>query len=139
MDKKLLFSIKESELKTLLQVKYCKAQDNIRPTLKGMCFNANNGQLETCCLDGYRVSKRVLENIQINDSVNFVLDNESILKLYKTSQKNNNIVNIYMLNGYIEFEFINEIINCTLIDCNYINYNQINFIYNVLEQQRYYR
>lgn len=129
MSKNLLFTTTEKELKYLLETRYCMAKrDEIRPVITGMYFTTKDtNKLEVCALDGYRLSKRVLENVKYNTQFNFILTRDSMMKLYKTAKSNKNIVNMYDVDREIQFEFTgqNKQIECSTIKDTYIQYNNI--------------
>ena len=129
MSKNLLFTITEKELRYLLEVRYCMAKKKeIRPVITGMYFTTkDSNKIEVCALDGYRLSKRVLDNVKYNNQFNFILTRDSIMKLYKTTKSNKNIVNVYYVDQEIQFEFVNQNkqIECSTIKDNYIQYNHI--------------
>lgn len=113
------FTVSQKELLRMLEVSYCKAKDETRPILKGICFNKN----ETCSLDGHRMSVRKSE--QYNNESNFIVNGESIDILKSLLKKNDNIVNISVYEKNVIFKFEDIELNCKLLEGKFINYKSL--------------
>lgn len=116
-----LFTTAEKELHRLLEVKYAMAQDDVRPILKGVCFNKN----ETCALDGLRMSVR---KGSYDSSAVFVL-NKSTVELLNSllDSKSDEEVSIYgdeKLEN-IKFEFRGIEVRGKTLSGEFINYKAI--------------
>jgi DNA polymerase III subunit beta len=113
------FTVTQKELLRMLEVSYCKAKDETRPILKGICFNNN----ETCSLDGYRMSVRKSE--LYNNESEFVVNGESIDILKSLLKKNDNIVNISVYEKNVIFNFDDTELTCKLLEGEFINYKSL--------------
>jgi DNA polymerase III subunit beta len=110
------FTVTQKELLRMLEVSYCKAKDETRPILGGICFNKN----ETCALDGYRMSVR--KSDLYNNESEFVVNGESIDILKSLLKKNDNIVNVSVYEKNVIFNFDDTELNCRLLKGKFINY-----------------
>lgn len=126
MDKDLLFSLTERELKNMLESKYAVAPSKEkRKILQCLNFNGDNNKLTTCGVDGFRLSRRVM-CIQSEKKFNFSITRESLLNLHKIVKKNNNMVNVYYTDdNKVNFQFIDKKVICDLFCGDFIKYNNI--------------
>ena len=113
------FTVSQKELLRMLEVSYCKAKDETRPILKGICFNNN----ETCSLDGYRMSVRKSE--LYNNESEFVVNGDSIDILKSLLKKNDNIVNVSVYEKNVIFNFDDTELTCKLLEGKFINYKSL--------------
>lgn len=113
------FKVSQKELLRMLEVSYCKAKDETRPILKGICFNKN----ETCSLDGYRMSVR--KSDLYNNESEFVVNGGSIDILKSLLKKNDNIVNVSVYEKNVIFNFNDIELNCKLLEGKFINYKSL--------------
>lgn len=116
--------VNEEELLRLLEVSYAASTDDVRPVLKGICFNSQ----DTVALDGFRMSKRVTDSFNIEEP--FILPLEAVKFLKQVlSKKSNSEVTIENYKDIVMFKLNNNIgkINIIIekIQGDYMKYNQI--------------
>ena len=114
------YTINSKELSRLLEVDYCCDKTDTRPILQGVCFKNNR----VCALDGYRMSLRTSNILNINGE--FVLHNSSIKVLKDFLPKKEDVkITINSNNTYTEFLFNNYRVVCYNMEGNYIKFEQI--------------
>lgn len=114
------YTINSKELLRLLEVDYCCDKTDTRPILQGVCFKNN----KVCALDGYRMSLRTSDILNVNGE--FVLHNSSIKVLKDFLPKKEDVkITINSNNTYTEFLFNNYRVVCYNMEGNYIKFEQI--------------
>ena len=114
------YTINSKELLRLLEVDYCCDKTDARPILQGVCFKNN----KVCALDGYRMSLRTSDILNINGE--FVLHSSSVKVLKDFLPKKEDIeVTINLNNTYTEFLFNNYRVVCYNMEENYIKFDHI--------------
>ena len=114
------YTINSKELLRLLEVDYCCDKTDARSILQGVCFKNN----KVCALDGYRMSLRTSDILNVNGE--FILHSSSVKVLKDFLPKKEDIeVTINLNNDYTEFLFNNYRVVCYNMEGNYIKFEQI--------------
>lgn len=113
----------KKEFKTIMEVLPKVAQDDVRPILQGVCFTNN----EVVAIDGYRLSKRLL-----NDSLQgeYTILGKDLKEVVKACKRNiEHIEIIFKDNAVITlYDKENELVSyfsCRLLDGRYIYYKSL--------------
>lgn len=105
---------------------YAVAQDETRPILQGIHFGINQGVLETCALDGYRMAVRKLELIRSDKSIGsmeFTIHSDVINAVNKI--KSNRDIYIYKNKDFVRFGTDYLYTTSKLLEGKFVNYNSL--------------
>lgn len=113
----------KKEFKIIMEVLPKVAQDDVRPILQGVCFTNN----EVVAIDGYRLSKRLL-----NDSLQgeYTILGKDLKEVVKACKRNiEHIEIIFKDNAIITlYDKENELVsyfNFKLLDCKFVAYKSL--------------
>lgn len=113
----------KKEFKTIMEVLPKVAQDDVRPILQGVCFTNN----EVVAIDGYRLSKRLL-----NDSLQgeYTILGKDLKEVVKACKRNiEHIEIIFKDNAVITlYDKENELVSyfsCRLLDSRFVAYKSL--------------
>lgn len=118
------FTIKEKELKELIdRAVFCiSVNNNSRMILRSCNFTVSEEEVETVCLDGFRiaVSKKPVE--AQNGKINFIIYGKHLQDLSKILGDTTDIIKVSKEGGMILFDIGHTKIKITTIDGEYFNY-----------------
>lgn len=120
------FIILKKDLKELInKVIFNVATDEARPSLKGVCLNIKETELEGVASDGYRLalSKMPIQNNGIIDKI--VVPAKSMLELSRLIDDENETMTVYIDRSYIMVDLFHTKLVSRLIAEDYINYEKI--------------
>ena len=120
------FIILKKDLKELIsKVKFNVAMDEARPSLRGICLNIKETELEGVASDGYRLalSKMPIQNNGIIDKI--VVPAKSMNELSALLDDENETLTVYIDKSYIMIDLFHTKMVSRLIAEDYINYEKI--------------
>ena len=116
---KTLIQLDKETMNFLLEVDYAASKEEIRPILHGVHFK--NG--EVCALDGFRLSLRKSDKLQIDSEFTIPLE---VIKIFKKIKSKEEVIISCDKNCHIiKIQCGNNIIISKLLEGNFVNYNQL--------------
>lgn len=114
-----IFEVPASELKELLSCSYACRKDETRPILQGVCIDKNY----FVALDGYRMAVR---EGNFENFVTIIVPNDIIKIINKFTNKNNDIVEVYINeHNYSKFKIGDTVVIGRNIDGEFIKWQDI--------------
>lgn len=114
-----LIQLDKETMDFLLEVDYAAAKDNTRPIIHGVHFK--NG--EVCALDGFRLSLRKSDKLQIDSEFTIPLE---VIKIFKKiKSKEEVIISCNESYSVIKIQCGNDIIISKLLEGKFMSYNQL--------------
>ena len=126
VEKENSFVILKKDFKDLIgKVKFNVATDEARPSLRGICLNIKEAELEGVASDGYRLalSKMPIQNNGIIDKI--VVPAKSMNELSSLLDDENETLTVYVDRSYIMVDLFHTKMVSRLIAEDYINYEKI--------------
>ncbi len=120
------FIILKKDLKELIgKVIFNVATDEARPSLKGVCLNIKENEIEGVASDGYRLalSRMPIQNNGIIDKI--VVPAKSMLELSRLIDDEDETMTVYLDRSYVLVDLFHTKIMTRLIAEDYINYEKI--------------
>lgn len=120
------FVILKKELKNIInRVIFNVSVDEARPTLRGVCLNIKEDEVEAVASDGYRLAltRAVIKNNGIIEKI--VVPAKSMNELSRLVDDGEEAVTIYVENNYVMVDLFHTKIVTRLISEEYINYEKI--------------
>ena len=120
------FVILKKELKTIInKVIFNVSVDEARPTLRGVCLNIKDNEVEAVASDGYRLAltRAVIKNNGIIDKI--VVPSKSMNELARLIDDGEDAITIYVDKNYIMVDLFHTKLVSRLISEEYINYEKI--------------
>lgn len=116
---KTLIQLDKETMNFLLEVDYAASKEEIRPILHGAHFK--NG--EVCALDGFRLSLRKSDKLQIDSEFTIPLE---VIKIFKKIKSKEEVIISCNENcNIIKIQCGNDIIISKLLEGKFVNYNQL--------------
>lgn len=120
------FIILKKELKNIInRVIFNVSVDEARPTLRGVCLNIKDEEVEAVASDGYRLAltRASIKNNGINDKI--VVPAKSMNELARLIDDGDEAITIYVEKSYIMVDLFHTKLVSRLISEEYINYEKI--------------
>lgn len=120
------FVILKKELKNIInRVIFNVSIDEARPTLRGVCLNIKNDEVEAVASDGYRLAltRAVIKNNGIIEKI--VVPSKSMNELARLIDDGDDAITIYVDKNYIMVDLFHTKLVSRLISEEYINYEKI--------------
>lgn len=120
------FIILKKELKDIiLKVIFNVAIDEARPSLRGVCLNVKDDEVEAVASDGYRLAlaKAQINNNGVIDKI--VVPAKSMNELARLIDEGEETVTVFVEKNYIMVDLFHTKIVTRLIGEDYINYEKI--------------
>ncbi len=120
------FVILKKELKTIInKVIFNVSVDEARPTLRGVCLNIKENEVEAVASDGYRLAltRAVIKNNGIVDKI--VVPSKSMNELARLIDDGEDAITVYVDKNYIMVDLFHTKLVSRLISEEYINYEKI--------------
>lgn len=120
------FVILKKELKEVInKVIFNVSVDEARPTLRGVCLNIKEDELEAVASDGYRLAltRSVIKNNGIVDKI--VVPAKSMNELSRLIDDGDETITVFVEKNYIMVDLFHTKIVTRLISEEYINYERI--------------
>lgn len=120
------FVILKKEFKNLInRVIFNVSVDEARPTLRGVCLNIKESEVEAVASDGYRLAltRSVIQNKGIIDKI--VVPSKSMSELSRLIDDGEETVTVYVDKNYIMVDLFHTKLVSRLISEEYINYEKI--------------
>ena len=120
------FVILKKELKNIInKVIFNVSVDEARPTLRGVCLNIKENEVEAVASDGYRLAltKAVIKNNGIIDKI--VVPSKSMNELARLIDDGEDAITVYVDKNYIMVDLFHTKLVSRLISEEYINYEKI--------------
>lgn len=120
------FIILKKELKTIInKVIFNVATDEARPSLRGVCINVKNNEVEVVASDGYRLAlaKASIKNNGLDGKI--VVPAKSMMELSRLIDDEDESMSVYVEKNYIMVDLFHTKIVTRLISEEYINYEKI--------------
>lgn len=120
-----MYEISQDVLKNMIrQTIFATAQDETRPVLTGVLFEAKDGKLSFVALDGYRLALKSCE-IGSKNNISAVIPGKTLNEISKILETSDEKVKITFTPNHILFNLENTKIISRLLDGEFINYRQI--------------
>lgn len=120
-----MYKLPQDLLKNMIkQVIFAAAQDETRPILTGVLFEARDGVLSMVALDAYRLALR-RSNINSSNNINAVIPGKTLNEVGKILEASAEEVYITFTPNHILFSLGNTKVISRLLDGEFINYRQI--------------
>lgn len=120
------FIILKKEFKDIIsKVIFNVAVDEARPSLRGVCLNIKDEEVETVASDGYRLAlaRAQIKNNGIVDKI--VVPSKSMNELARLIDEGEETITVYVEKNYIMVDLFHTKIVTRLIGEEYINYEKI--------------
>ena len=120
------FVILKKELKTIInKVIFNVSVDEARPTLRGVCLNIKENEIEAVASDGYRLAltRAVIKNNGIIEKI--VVPSKSMNELARLIDDGEDAITVYVDKNYIMVDLFHTKLVSRLISEEYINYEKI--------------
>lgn len=120
------FVILKREFKDIIgRVLFSVASDDGRPSLRGVCLNVKEDEIDAVASDGFRLAmaKAIIKNNGIIDKL--VVPTKSISELSKLIDDGDDTVTVYVENNYMMVDLFHTKIVTRLISEDFINYEKI--------------
>ncbi len=125
IDENIVLSIDQTILKNMIRgTIFATAQDETRPILQGVLFEAANNKLNLVALDGYRLAVRT-EHIESDDSINVVIPGKTLNEVSKILEDTEEKVNITFTSNHILFNLGETKIISRLLEGEFIKYSSL--------------
>lgn len=125
IDENIVLSIDQPILKNMIRgTIFATAQDETRPILQGVLFEAANNKLNLVALDGYRLAVRT-EYIESDDSINVVIPGKTLNEVSKILEDTDAKVNITFTPNHILFNLGETKIISRLLEGEFIKYSSL--------------
>jgi len=121
------FDIVSKELKDLIsKTTFSVSNDDARPTLKGCLFEAEEYQISSVALDGYRLAlvKKPLEK-KVEQKIKVIVPARSLCELNKFLEESEDIVQVKMEDNFLMVDLGHTCLMTRLLTGDFINYKQI--------------
>lgn len=122
------FTLKQNSLKDIIdKTIFAVALDDTRPILKGCLFEAENKQLTSVALDGYRISIAKTEIIDCSSPISVIIPGRSLNELSKLLGDTDEPIRLLVQKNYLMVQVDSTKIITRLLGfgSDYINYKQI--------------
>ncbi len=120
------FVILKKDLKTIInKVIFNVSIDEARPTLRGVCLNIKENEIEAVASDGYRLAltRALVKNNGVIDKI--VVPSKSMNELSRLIDDGEEAITIYVDKSYIMVDLFHTKLVSRLIGEEYINYEKI--------------
>ena len=120
------FIILKKELKDIIsKVIFNVAVDEARPSLRGVCLNVKDDEVEAVASDGYRLAlaKAQINNNGVIDKI--VVPSKSMNELARLIDEGEETITVFVEKNYIMVDLFHTKIVTRLIGEDYINYEKI--------------
>lgn len=120
------FIILKKELKDIIsKVIFNVAVDEARPSLRGVCLNVKDDEIEAVASDGYRLAlaKAQINNNGVIDKI--VVPSKSMNELARLIDEGEETITVFVEKNYIMVDLFHTKIVTRLIGEDYINYEKI--------------
>ena len=118
-------SINQGVIKDMVKcVSFASLNDDTRPILKGILFEATTEKLNMVALDGYRLAKKSID-INIEKEMKPVVDAKNMIEITRLMNDLDGDVTIKVTPNHIVFSFENTIVMSRLLDGNFVKYNTL--------------
>ena len=125
IDEDRVFTIPQITLKNMIRATiFAIAQDDTRPILTGVLFEANDKKFNLAALDGYRLALKS-EFIESDSSISAVVPGKTLSEVYKILVETDENTNITFTPNHILFNLGNTIIISRLLEGEFIKYSSI--------------
>lgn len=118
------FEIKEKELKELIdRAIFCAAITNNRVMLKSCSFKVKGKEVETVCLDGFRIAISKKKVISQNGDISFIIFGKLISDVLRTLEETEDIIKISKEGNMVMFDKGHTRIKVNTVDGEFYDYN----------------
>ncbi len=120
------FIVLKKDLKQIInKVIFNVAVDDARPTLRGVCMNIKDDEVEAVASDGYRLAltKTMIKNNGVIDRI--VVPAKSMAEVARLIDEGEETITVYVEDNYIMIDLFHTKIVTRLISEEYINYEKI--------------
>lgn len=120
------FVILKKEIKDIIgRVLFSVASDDGRPSLRGVCLNVKEDEVEAVASDGFRLAtaKAIIKNNGIIDKL--VVPTKSITELSRLIDDGDDTVTVFVEKNYMMVDLFHTKIVTRLISEEFINYEKI--------------
>lgn len=104
---------------------FCSANDELRPVMNGVYFDISAGLINFVASDGHKLALAEYTDESINETINFILPQKIATILKNAISPSDELVDIFIDNRFVRFEYNSESIEATLIEGKYPNYRSV--------------
>ena len=118
--------IKELNLKRAIdKTVFAVETDDLRPALKGVLFEVTDNNIITVALDGYRLSKDMVQIEEKSSDFKIVFPARALKEVSNLLSENENVITVNIERNYVMVEVDDTKVVSRLIDEEFVNYKRI--------------